>query len=88
MTEPSDAIDVGRPPSALLRLVNPMPGFLLRTPFTGPARTQLMVSSFTGRKTGKPYSIPLSAHVIAGQLYALTGAGWKQDFRGGADVAA
>jgi hypothetical protein len=75
MTEPSDTIDVGRPPSALLRLVNPMLGFLLRTPFTGPARTQLMVSSFIGRKTGKPYSIPLSAHTIDGQLYVLTGSG-------------
>ncbi len=84
MTEPSYAIDVGHPPSALLRLVNPALGFLLRTPFAGPARTQLMVLSFTGRKTAKTYSIPLSAHMIAGQLYALTGAGWKHNFRGGA----
>jgi hypothetical protein len=85
-SEQSHAIDVGHPPSALLRLVNPVLGFLLRTPLAGPARTRLMVLSFTGRKTGKPYSIPLSAHVIDDQLYALTGAPWKQNFRNGAEA--
>ena len=56
MAEQSYAIDAGHPPSALLRLVNPMLGFLLRTPLAGPARKQLMVLSFTGRKSGRPYS--------------------------------
>jgi hypothetical protein len=80
------AIDVGHPPSALLRFINPLLGFLLRTPLAGPARKQLMVLNFTGRKTGRPYSIPLSAHLIDNQLYALTGASWKQNFRDGADA--
>jgi hypothetical protein len=84
MAEQSYAIDVGHPPSALLRLVNPVLGFLLRTPLAGPARRQLMVMSFTGRKTARPYTIPLSAHLIDHQLYALTGAPWKQNFRNGA----
>jgi hypothetical protein len=69
-----------------MRLVNPLLRFLLRTPLAGAARKQLMVLSFTGRKTGRAYSIPLSAHVIDDQLYALTGASWKQNFRGGADA--
>jgi hypothetical protein len=84
MAEQSYAIDVGHPPSALLRLVNPVLGFLLRTPLAGPARKQLMVLSFTGRKTGRPYSLPVSAHLIDHELYALTGAPWKQNFRDGA----
>jgi hypothetical protein len=84
MAEQSPAIDVGHPPSALLRLVNPILSFLLRTPLAGPARKQLMVLSFSGRKTGRPYSIPLSAHVIDNDLYALSGAPWKQNFQGGA----
>jgi hypothetical protein len=84
MTKESYAIDVGHPPSALLRLVNPALRFLLGTPLAGPARKQLMVLSFTGRKTGRPYSIPLSAHLIDHDLYALTGAPWKQNFRNGA----
>jgi hypothetical protein len=84
MAEQSYAIEVAHPPSAVLKVVNPMLGLLLRTPLAGPARKQLMVLSFTGRKTGKPYSIPVSAHVIDNELYALTGAPWKQNFRNGA----
>jgi hypothetical protein len=86
MAEQSYAIDAGHPPSAVLRLVNPIMGFLLRTPLAGPARKQLMVLNFTGRKTGRQFSIPLSAHLIGGDLYALTGAPWKQNFRDGAPV--
>jgi hypothetical protein len=84
MAEQSYAIDVGHPPQALLRIVNPMLRSLLRTPLAGSARKQLMVLSFTGRKTGRQYSVPLSAHVIDNDLYALTPAPWKQNFRGGA----
>jgi hypothetical protein len=84
MAEESYAIDAGHPPSALLKLVNPVLGFLLRTPLAGPARKQLMVLSFTGRKTGRPFTLPVSAHVIDNDLYALTGAVWKQNFRDGA----
>ncbi len=86
MAEESYAIDAGHPPSALLKLVNPILGFLLRTPLAGPARKQLMVLSFTGRKTGRPFTLPVSAHVIDNDLYVLTGAAWKQNFRGGAPV--
>ncbi|ARR80057.1 hypothetical protein MOTT12_04393 [Mycobacterium intracellulare subsp. yongonense] len=83
MTEQSYAVDAGHPPSALLRLINPVLGLLLRSPFADAARKQFMVLRFTGRKTGRPYSIPLSAHLIDDQLYALTGAPWKQNFRDG-----
>lgn len=86
MTEQSYAVDVGHPPSALLRLINPALGFLLGTPLAGPMRKQLMVLKFTGRKSGREFSIPLSAHVIDGDLYALTGAVWKANFRGGGDA--
>ena len=84
MAEQSYAIDVGHPPSAVLRLVNPLLGALLRTPLAGPFGKQLMVLSFTGRKSGREFTIPVSAHVIDNDLYALTGAVWKQNFRDGA----
>jgi hypothetical protein len=84
MTEQSNAITVSHPPEALLRVVNPFMKLLLRTPFAGPARNQLMVVNFTGRKSGRHYSIPLSAHQIDGILYAMTGATWKNNFRDGA----
>lgn len=84
MTEQSYAVDVGHPPSALLRAVNPVLKALLGTPLAGPLRKQLMVLNFTGRKSGKQFSLPVSAHVIDGNLYALAGAAWKYNFKGGA----
>jgi hypothetical protein len=84
MPEQSNPITISHPPDAVLRLVNPFMKLLLRTPFAGPARKQLMVVDFTGRKSGRHYSIPLSAHLIDGVLYAMTGAAWKNNFRNGA----
>ena len=84
MTEQSNAITMSHPPDAFLRLVNPIMKLLLHTPFAGAARNQLMVVDFTGRKSGRHYSIPLSAHVIDGVLYAMTGKTWKNNFRDGA----
>jgi hypothetical protein len=84
MTEQSNAITVSHPPEAILRVANPILKLLLRTPFAGAARNQFMVVNFSGRKSGRPYSIPLTAHVIDGTLYAMTGATWKNNFRDGA----
>jgi hypothetical protein len=84
MTDQSNPITISHPPDAFLRVINPMMKLLLHTPLAGPARNQLMVVDFTGRKSGRHYSIPLSAHVIDGILYALTAASWKVNFRGGA----
>jgi len=84
MTQQSRAITVSHPPGAVLRVVNPILRFLLRTPIMGVARKRLMVVSFNGRKTGRQYAIPLSAHRIDNNLYALTGAPWKHNFRDGA----
>jgi hypothetical protein len=78
-------ITKSHPPKALLRLVvNPILARLLHTPFAGAARHQFMVVDFSGRKSGRAYSLVLSAHLIDGILYALTGATWKANFRDGA----
>lgn len=84
MTEQSPAVTLSHPPAVMLRIVNPLVGRLLRTPLAGSLRQQMMVVDVTGRKTGRRYSIPLSAHQIDGQLYALTSAPWKNNFRDGA----
>src|SRR3954452_23606893 len=84
MAEQSPAVTVSHPPEALLPAVTPILRTFLGTPLAGSARKQMMVVSFKGRKTGRPYSIPVSAHVIDGQLYALTSAPWKNNFRDGA----
>jgi hypothetical protein len=86
MTEQSPAVTLAHPPERLLRVVNPILRSVLRTPLAGPAREQMMVVSFIGRKTGRGFSIPLSAHRIDNDLYAITSAGWKYNFRDGADA--
>jgi hypothetical protein len=78
-------IFVSHPPEKFLRLVvNPILSLLLRTPLAGAARRQFMVVDFNGRKSGRPYSLVLTAHLIDGVLYGLTSATWKANFRDGA----
>ena len=84
MPEQPPAVSASHPPAALLRVVNPILRSLLRTPVMGAARSRMMVVSFSGRKTGRRYSIPLSAHRVDNDLYALTSAPWKRNFRDGA----
>jgi hypothetical protein len=86
MTEQAPAVTISHPPEALLHAVNPIMRYLLRTPLAGSLRDQMMVVSFTGRKSGRHYSIPLSAHRIDNNLYAITAARWKYNFRDGADA--
>lgn len=84
MTEQSPAVTVAHPPKLMLRVVNPALRFMVRTPFAGASRQQFMVLTVRGRKTGRQYAIPLSAHFIDNTLYAMTDAGWKHNFRDGA----
>jgi hypothetical protein len=84
MTEESPAVIASHPPDALLRVVSSALRYLLPTPLAGPARKQFMVLNFTGRKSGRKFSIPVSAHAIDGALYAIAEAGWKANFRDGA----
>ncbi|BBY80291.1 hypothetical protein MPUL_14490 [Mycolicibacterium pulveris] len=55
MTDVSPAVTISHPPQALLRAVNPVLRFALRTPLAGPLRRQFMVLNFTGRKTGRKF---------------------------------
>jgi hypothetical protein len=84
MTEKSNAITESHPPEVLVRVVNPILKQVLRLPIAGPALHSLMVVSFTGRKSGRHYSLPLSAQLIDDILYVLTAAKWKYNFRDGA----
>jgi hypothetical protein len=49
-------------------------------------RRQFMVLRFFGRKTGRRYDIPVVAHRLDGELYALTDTPWRHNFRDGTDV--
>jgi len=77
------AVEIAHPPQALLKAVNPMLNLALRSPL-GSAMKDFMVVSFKGRKTGRQFSVPVSAHKIDGDLYVLLNAGWKYNFKDGA----
>jgi hypothetical protein len=84
MTEPTPVVTISHPPEGLLRAVNPAVKFLLGTPLGGSLRRQMMVLNVTGRKSGRRYSLPVSAHQLDNALYALASAGWTANFRDGA----
>jgi hypothetical protein len=84
MPEQSPAVYPAHPPEAILRVVSPILGFLLRTPVTGSALKAFLVLRFKGRKTGRQFALTLSAHRIDNELYVLSGAAWRLNFRGGA----
>ncbi|MEH3130672.1 MAG: hypothetical protein PGN27_12020 [Mycolicibacterium neoaurum] len=79
------AVDAAHPPELLLRIINPTLKFALRTPLGG-LIGDFMLVSFTGRKTGRRYATPVSAHHLDGVLYVLLEAQWKYNFRDGADA--
>ena len=78
-------IDAAHPPDAMLAVVNPTLRFLLKTPLGG-LIGDFMLVTFTGRKSGKRYSTPVSAHHLDGDLYVVLEAQWKYNFRDGADA--
>lgn len=78
-----EAIDVAHPPQAVLNVVNRGLRLALRSPL-GAALKEFMLVGFNGRKTGRRFSVPVSAHHIDNDLYVILEAGWKHNFRDGA----
>ncbi|HET6502148.1 MAG TPA: nitroreductase/quinone reductase family protein [Amycolatopsis sp.] len=85
MTQNTSVIESSHPPEMVLKVVNPVMRFLLRTP-VGRRMHSMLVLGFTGRKTGHHYEIPLGAHRSGGELYVLTGARWQHNFADARDV--
>ncbi len=63
------------PPLWLFRALNPLMRALLRSPFHGLLSGMLMLLSYTGRKSGRTYTIPIGYFDWdAGELMAFTSA--------------
>ncbi|HYN98614.1 MAG TPA: nitroreductase/quinone reductase family protein [Actinomycetota bacterium] len=73
------------PPASLMKLVNPLTKRILRRG-KGKMVEQALILHFTGRKSGRSYSIPVGFQRIDGRMALLTNSGWRHNFRGGADV--
>jgi hypothetical protein len=69
-----------------MRVINVPMRLLLRLPFATPLRGQLMLLSFTGRRTGKAYQQPVS-YVPDGDTLLTPGGGkWKLNLREGQPI--
>ena len=70
----------------LMRVINVPMRLILRLPFATPLSGQLMLISFTGRKTGKAYQQPVS-YVPDGDTLLTPGGGrWKLNLREGQPI--
>jgi hypothetical protein len=77
-------IEMSHPPEALLRAVNPALRAALRLPLLGSSLKDFMLVEYTGRKSGRRFAVPVSAHRLDGDLYVILEAGWKHNFTDGA----
>ncbi|MFJ3335874.1 hypothetical protein [Streptomyces sp. NPDC086766] len=57
---------------------------LLARPNPGPLAERIALLHFTGRRTGRPYTVPAGVHTLGGDLVVATGSGWRHNFEGGA----
>lgn len=75
------------PPLWLFRTLNPLMRAVLRSPFHGLLSGMLMLLSYTGRKSGKTYTIPIGYFAWGeGELMAFSTARWWTNLVGGASV--
>jgi hypothetical protein len=86
ITEKRPAVERAKPPEAMVKVGNPIFGWLLRSPLHGLVDEHLMLLRFRGRKTGRGYTLPVGRRAIGGQLGVLTSSGWRVNFRGGAPL--
>lgn len=67
-------------------LLNRFMKFVLRSPLHGMLSKYLTLITFTGRKSGKAYTTPVSYSQENGQVTIFTHANWWKNLRGGAPV--
>ena len=73
-----------KPPEALIKVSNPIVGWLLRSRLRGLVDEHLMLLRLRGHKTGRLYTVPVGRRIIDGRLGVLTNNPWWVNFRGGA----
>jgi hypothetical protein len=81
------AVRDARPPLAVIRVLNPIMRFVLRTPLGGIVRPFALLE-FSGRRSGRRYRVPVGWHESDGGPVVLTPAPWRTNFTGGARTTA
>lgn len=73
-------------PNSVPPFVNSAMKFVLRSPMHGAVSKSILLITFTGRKSGKVYTTPVSYSRQDEYVYAFTHASWWKNLRGGAPV--
>ncbi len=68
-------------------ILNKTMKFILRSPLHGMISKYLLLITFTGRKSGKTYTTPVSYSREDGQVTIFTHANWWKNLRGGAPIS-
>jgi F420H(2)-dependent quinone reductase len=76
----------GSPLGAILQLLNPVLRVVLRSPLHWPLSRWFAVLAWTGRKSGRAYSTPVSYVHEDNTAYVTTGDRWWRNLAGGAPV--
>ena len=66
--------------------VNKAMKFMLRSPMHGLVSKTVLLITFTGRKSGKTYTTPVSYSQHDDQVYIFSHAAWWKNLRGGTPV--
>jgi hypothetical protein len=69
----------------MMRIGNGFMRPLLRSS-VGAKLHELALLEFTGRRSGKRYTVPVGYHELDGDVLILTASAWRVNLRGGADV--
>ncbi len=67
-------------------IVNSAMKFVLRSPMHGMVSNSILLITFTGRKSGKTYTTPVSYSQHGDQVLVFTHGAWWKNLRGGAPV--
>jgi hypothetical protein len=79
------AVRDARPPTAVLRVLNPVMRTVLRTPL-GRLVRPFSLLEFTGRRSGRRYRVPAGWHEVDGIAVVVSPAPWRANFAGGLPV--
>lgn len=74
------------PSKRVLRTINPFVSMILRSPLHRLLSGQVLLLTFTGRKTGKLYTIPVNYTREDDTLILFSSRSWWKNLRGGASV--
>lgn len=74
------------PTGPMLRLANVFMRLLLRSPLHGVLSRNLLLLSYTGRKSGKRYTFPITYSRLGDAVNVFTYRAWEKNLRGGAPV--